>query len=139
LYYIKYCQVLAKVIKEAKKAYYNSTILKSHNKIKTTWSIIKKETGYKRKESQSIKISNIMTNNKEHIANAFNEYFTSVAQTIIDDLNKDNNKILTDVNPLFYLNNMYNSTFETIKWLYTSITDISKIIKSLKTKFRLEC
>jgi hypothetical protein len=28
---------------------------------------------------------------KGHIADAFNEYFSSVAQTIIDDTNKDNN------------------------------------------------
>jgi hypothetical protein len=85
LYYIRYCKVLAKVIKEAKKAYYESTISKSHNKIKTTWSIIKKETGYKiyQDEPQSLKMNNTMINNKEHIANAFNEYFTSVAQTII--------------------------------------------------------
>jgi hypothetical protein len=40
-------KLLTKVIKEAKKAYYNSTILKSHSKIKTIWSIIKKETGHK--------------------------------------------------------------------------------------------
>jgi hypothetical protein len=133
LYYVKYCKVLAKVIKEAKKANYDSTILKSHNKIKTTWSIVKKETGYKiyKDEPQALKINNTTINNKEHIANAFNEYFTSVALTIIDDLNKDNNKILTDINPLYYLNNTYNSTFETIKCHYTSITDISKIIKSL--------
>jgi hypothetical protein len=136
LYYIKYCKVLAKVIKEAKKAYYDNTILKSHNKIKTTWSIITKEIGYKiyKDEPQSLKINNTTINNKEHIANTFNEYFTSIAQTIIDDLNKDNNKILTDINPLYNLNNTYNSTFQTIKWHYTSITNINKIIKSLKTK-----
>jgi hypothetical protein len=136
LYYIKYCKVLAKVIKEAKKAYYESTISKSHNKIKATWSIIKKETGCKiyKDEPQLLKINNIMINNKYHIANTFNEYFISVAQTIIGDLHKDNNKILIDINLLYYLNNMYNSTFKMIKWHYTSITDISKIIKSLKTK-----
>jgi hypothetical protein len=80
--------MLAKVIKEAKKAYYDSNILKSHNKIKTTWSIIKRETGYKihKGESQSLKISNTMIKDKEHIANVFNEYFISAAQTIINDL-----------------------------------------------------
>jgi hypothetical protein len=71
---------------------------------------------------------------KEDIANAFNEYFISVAQTIINDLNKDSNKTLTDINPLRYLDNKYTSTFEFIKWHYTTTTDIRKIIKSLKTK-----
>jgi hypothetical protein len=46
LYYKKYCRVLATVIKEAKKAYYDSIILKSRNKIKATWSVIKRETGH---------------------------------------------------------------------------------------------
>jgi hypothetical protein len=44
LYYKKYCKVLATVIKEAKKLYYDNAILKSKNKIKTTWSVVKKET-----------------------------------------------------------------------------------------------
>jgi hypothetical protein len=35
-----------------------------------------------------------------NIANAFNEYFASVAQTTVDDLNKDKN--MTDINPLHY-------------------------------------
>jgi hypothetical protein len=41
--------------------------------------------------------------------------------------------ILTNINPLHYLDR-YNSTFENIRWNYTSIADIRKIIKSLKTK-----
>jgi hypothetical protein len=138
-YYIKYCKLLTQVIREAKKAYYNSIIRNSHNKIKTTWSVIKKETGNKiyKDEPQLLKINNIRINNKVHIANAFNEYFTSVAQTIVDDRNKDNNKNMTD-NPLYYLNNMSNFNFEAIKWHYISTTEISKIIKSLKTKSSYE-
>jgi hypothetical protein len=33
-----------------------------------------------------------MIYDKEYTANAFSEYFSSVAQTIIDDLNNANNK-----------------------------------------------
>jgi hypothetical protein len=47
LYYKKYCKILVAFIKEAKKRYYDDAILKSKNKIKTTWSIVKKETGTK--------------------------------------------------------------------------------------------
>jgi hypothetical protein len=63
--------VLAKVIKEAKKAYYDSIILKSGNKIKTTWSIIKRETGHKTEkgEPQLLKINSTVTKDKEHMAN----------------------------------------------------------------------
>jgi hypothetical protein len=63
-----------------------------------------------------------------------NEPFISVAQTIIDDLNKDNKKIGTHINPLHYLGNKYGLLFEPMKWLYISIAYMKKIIKSLKTK-----
>jgi hypothetical protein len=59
MYYVNYCKILTKVIKEAKKIYYDCTIPKSNNKIKTTWSIIKKEIGYNnhRNESQALKLT----------------------------------------------------------------------------------
>jgi hypothetical protein len=100
LYYLKYCKVLAEVIKETKKVYYVNKITKSHNKIKTTWSIIKRETGNKnhKSEPQSLKINNTLIKATKHIANAFNEYFIS-AQTITDNLNKDNNKTSINTNP----------------------------------------
>jgi hypothetical protein len=44
-FYIKYCKIVNNVIKEAKKQHYSRLIVKSDNKIKTTWNIIKKETG----------------------------------------------------------------------------------------------
>jgi hypothetical protein len=43
-YYKKYCTILAKVIKEAKKLHYYKLTSKSENTIQTTWKIIKKET-----------------------------------------------------------------------------------------------
>jgi hypothetical protein len=75
-----------------------------------------------------------MIQDTEHIANAFNEYFISVAQTIIDNLNKDNNKTSIDTNLLHYLDNKYSTTFKYIKWHYVSTTDIRKIVKLLKSK-----
>jgi uncharacterized membrane-anchored protein YjiN (DUF445 family) len=136
MYYRRYCKILAKVIKEAKKVYYDNVLLKSKNKIKPIWSIIKRETAYKNhnKESQALKINNIIIKDKGHIANAFNEYFSSVAQTVIEDLNKDNNESLTNIDPLYYLDNSYNSSFENIRWHFTSTAEIRKIIKTLKTK-----
>jgi hypothetical protein len=40
-----YGKILNNVIKEAKKKHYNKLIAKSDNKTKTTWSIVKRETG----------------------------------------------------------------------------------------------
>jgi hypothetical protein len=59
---MKYCKVLAKVIKEANRVYYDSTMLKSNNKIKTHGKLLKKETGYNnhKDEPQSLKINNTM-------------------------------------------------------------------------------
>jgi hypothetical protein len=74
MYYRRYCKILAKVIKKAKKVYYDNVLLKSKNKIKTTWSVIKRETGYKNhnKQFQVLKINNIIIKDKGCIANAFN-------------------------------------------------------------------
>jgi hypothetical protein len=38
-YYKKYCTILEKVIKEAKKLHYHKLIRKSENEIQTTWKI----------------------------------------------------------------------------------------------------
>jgi hypothetical protein len=40
-YYIKYCEILRRVIKEAKKQYYCRHMVKSNKKIKSTWNIKK--------------------------------------------------------------------------------------------------
>jgi len=40
-YYKSYCQTLSKVIMLAKKLYYNNLIMKSNNKPKTTWNIVR--------------------------------------------------------------------------------------------------
>jgi hypothetical protein len=42
LNYVNYCKVLAEVIKETKKVYYDCIILKSNSKIKSMYLIIKK-------------------------------------------------------------------------------------------------
>ena len=43
LYYKKYCLILTKVICNAKKLHNNNIILKSKNKMKSTWKIINNE------------------------------------------------------------------------------------------------
>jgi len=44
-FYMKYYEILSKVIQEAKKQHYNRLIAKSDYKTKTIWTIIKQETG----------------------------------------------------------------------------------------------
>jgi hypothetical protein len=46
-YYKLYCKILSEVIKEAKRVNCNKQVINSHNKMKTTWNIIKSGTGKK--------------------------------------------------------------------------------------------
>jgi hypothetical protein len=66
-------------------------ILKSKNRIKTTWGIIK-ESGDKNHHDtiNSLRVNDTMINNSQEIAYAFNDYFSSVADTIINDIRKGN-------------------------------------------------
>jgi hypothetical protein len=64
--------------------YNEELISKSKNRIKTTWEIIKKETGKHNHHNiiKSIRTDNTMVNNSQEIVNAFNDYFSTVADTI---------------------------------------------------------
>jgi len=74
LYYKKYCSILTKVIRSAKKLHYNNIITHSKNKMKSTWQIIHKEMGKTQPETSITKLETLtktITNQKE-IANTFN-------------------------------------------------------------------
>jgi Notch-like protein len=137
--YKRYSQTLSNVIKAAKKIYNDEIISKSKNRTKTTWEIIKKETG-KCKRHNSIEAlmnKNTMVNNPQEIAQNFNDYFSTVASNIIDNIKKDdtNGRMGDASHPshLNYLNNNLNTTFANITWKHTSTYEISKIIESLNT------
>jgi hypothetical protein len=50
-YYRDYCKILSMVIRKAKKMEHDKLILNSHNKVKTTWDIVNKESGRSKKRS----------------------------------------------------------------------------------------
>ena len=58
--------------------YYNKKILKSYNKYKTTWDIIKEVTGqqHPRSDVQDLKVENEHLTDPQEIAEVFNDYFT---------------------------------------------------------------
>jgi hypothetical protein len=115
--------------------YNDELISKSKNRIKTTWEIIKKETGkYKYHNTiESLRINNTMVNNSQEIAQNFNDYFSTIAGTIIDNTKKDNDELKGDINHSSYLINNFNTTFPHINWKQASTYEITKIIESLKT------
>ena len=66
------------------------------------------------------------------IANIFNNYFISIADTVNADNNKHINTSMT--NPINYLTNNFRRPFPKISWQYASTYEFEKIIKSLRTK-----
>jgi len=85
VHYIKYCKILSSVIRAAKKLYYDSLIQKSTNKVKTTWDIVKSHTNSKMITNKDYKIN---FKNNHNTANAFNQYFSTVAEKLIKKLLK---------------------------------------------------
>jgi hypothetical protein len=72
-------------------------IIKSENKMKTTWRIIKTETNKTDHKMgiHSLKINNRLTYDQDIIAHSFNKYFTSVADTIVNNIKRDSNEVGT--------------------------------------------
>jgi len=83
IYYKRHCAVLSKVILTAKKLYYNKIIHGSKNKMKTTWKIINEEKGktISNIDIQFLIINNNVIMNQNKIANIFNNYFKSIADS----------------------------------------------------------
>jgi hypothetical protein len=133
-YYKKYCSVLTKIIRSAKKLHYNNIIARSKNKMKSTWQIIHKEMGKPQPETFITKLEtpNKTITNQTEIANTFNRYFTTIADNIRN--NNNNNVKLQNKNPIKYLVKQYTNPFPKINWKYVSSHEIVNIIKGLKPK-----
>jgi hypothetical protein len=92
-------------------------IIKSDNKMKTTWRIIKTETN---KTDHKIgihllKINNRLTCNQDIIARSFNKYFTSVADTVVNNIKRDSNEIGDNLKFLAYLFQHFEYAFPNIQ------------------------
>jgi hypothetical protein len=100
--YKSYCKLLYKVIKEAKILQYKKLILNSQNKTKTIWNIVRSETGKitKREDITSLSINGMLIQNQQTIANSFNNYFSIVAEKLmetnhIDKMSQTQNEDIT--------------------------------------------
>jgi len=72
-----YCRILKEVIKEAKKQFYDSLIVKSDNKTKTVWNTIQSGTGRMHPIAQvpSTLVNMGKLKDKNAVENAFNNFF----------------------------------------------------------------
>ena len=134
-YYKKYCRNLARVIMSAKKLHYNKRLLKSNNKLETTWNIVKTITNNKDT------INNILTMNMKDkissnplaIVNVFNTYFSPVAENLLTK-NFSGKNIINNKDAISYLHQNFRQSFSTMKLRNTTKYEIEKIIHSLKCK-----
>ena len=77
-------------------------------------------------------INNTLSTNPIGTANAFNTYFTSVAENLTKNFSKRGST--NNNNPLIYLRQNLNLSSSTVKLKNTSTHKINKIIHSLKSK-----
>jgi len=122
----QYCKILANVIKEAKRYTYNNQINKSTNKIKTTWNIIKKET------NRHKRLKNVTNYNNS--PQAFNNYFLTVSENIIKNIESNRKNHETKNVSNCYISNQPHRVLSNINFKNTSAKEIENIIRSLKAK-----
>jgi Notch-like protein len=76
-------------------------------------------------------IDNNKISNQKQIANIFNNYLLTIADTITSNNNHGNTNM---THPINYLANSFKKPFANIHWQYNSTYEITKTITSLKTK-----
>ena len=116
----------------AKKLHYNNVIHTSKNITKITWKVINTETGKSKQstEIQSLMIDNNEIRNQKEIAITMNNYFLSVADSIITDISKR----VDTAGSIKYLSDNFKKPFTTMNWHYATTYETEKVIKSLKSK-----
>jgi DNA-directed RNA polymerase specialized sigma subunit len=119
---------------------YDKLILNSHNKIKTNWDIINKETGRNTKkfEINTMKIDGKKLNDQQQaIAKEFNKYFVNIADKIKRQ-DTDNpivtNDINNDKNHIYLMNQAFTNPYPKMNCKCSTNKEIEQIIKSLKLK-----
>jgi len=119
----------------AKKMHYNNLIVKSSNKPKTTWNIVRTIT-YNRITNNNIttlNVKNKLSNNPLTIVNAFNKYFISVAENLIKK-NFSEKNASDYIDPLTHLQQYFRHFSIPMNFKNTTTYEIGKIIHSIKCK-----
>ena len=109
-----YQSILKRLIRDAKKQYYQKQFEKYKNDSKNTWGTIKQilnRTRSTQNISDVFLIDNVMTTDLTTIANKFNTFFAGIGVELSANVNNSHNAHFTDylLNP-----SMYSFTFELI-------------------------
>ena len=83
-YYRNYTKILSMVKRKAKIIEHYKLILNSHNKVKTTWGVINKESGRnkRRNETQALNVEGKKITDQHTISESLNEYFVTIAENV---------------------------------------------------------
>jgi len=95
--------LVARTIKTARETYFQNILERDFGDSKKTWNTINKILGKtKPKNSNCIKIENIIIDNPKEIATKFNEYFNSIPTTLSNSIDNTNNATYDEflINPL---------------------------------------
>jgi hypothetical protein len=116
-------------IKEAKKLYYNTKIIKSPNRIITIWNIVNHLAGKNKvlNEIYTIKDEDCVIEDQYKISQLFNEYFLTTAEKL--------NTIKSNKPQIVPMNNLLQTFSKPIPKIIVkniTTTEIEKIIKCLK-------
>jgi len=109
--------------------------MKSNNKPKTTWNIVRTITNNKNTTNNitTMNVNNQLSSNPQITANAFNIYFLSVAENLLTG-NAPGSHTTNNIDPLTYLRQNFNHTFTPLILKNTTTYEIDKIIHSIKSK-----
>ena len=126
--YRKYRSCYNKVIRAAKKIYFKYSFEKHKNDMRKTWEVLResiRKTNDKSSIIEQIKSGDISFHEDDSMANQFNDYFTTIADKINDEINP------SDRDCTFYLNDNNDNFFS---FQHVSSFDIIKIVKGFESK-----
>jgi hypothetical protein len=128
-YYKKYCKILTKVINQAKKQLYYNQLAAASNKTKTAWQLVKDNTcnHYHDDIITKINTDNVLLENSEEIANAFNDYYINITTKL-------NHKQSGGKRALLLLNNLKWDDIEPMVTIPVSEVEVRNIMKFLRSK-----
>jgi hypothetical protein len=114
----------------------SNQIIHSNNKIKTTWNIIRSETGGNNIKYDKVNILNTDKGYNNNVnAEIFNKYFLMIAENISCTIIGSNKQIISCTKySLPYLSQVFNFPFNNIVFHNTSTGEIEKIIHSFPWK-----
>jgi hypothetical protein len=124
----QYRNVFNSLIRTSKKLYFEQNLCKNKGNSRKTWELLKEATNLTKSNNkiEKIKVNDVPTDNPTDMANAFNEFFSSIGTDI------SNSVPHTNTDPLSYIDT--NDDLNLLDLGNTSPTHVCDIIKSMIPK-----